>query len=339
MKQNEKIKVGIIGLGVGKKHIIAYQSHPLVEINKICDTNNERLQEVEQEFPGIDGVNDFVEVVDDPNIDIVSIASYDNYHCEQILRALNNGKHVYVEKPMCLFDNEAKSIRKLLNSKPELQLSSNLVLRTCPRFIRLKEAVLSGEMGDIYSISADYLWGRKYRLANGWRKDMDYYSIILGAGVHMIDLLNWVTNLLPVEVKAYGNQIATKNSNLKHNDFAAILLKYDTGLIVQVSAHGGCIHPHFHDLRVFGTKKTFINGIAGGVWVNSSDHDVLPVDIPEEYPGKANRGDVIKTFIDSILNRNIQPLVSTDDIFNTMSVCFAAEKAMHTNSNVKVEYI
>ena len=63
------------------------------------------------------------------------------------------------------------------------------------------------------------------------------------------------------------------------------------------------------------------------------------MDIAEEYPGKANRGDVIKTFINSIFNRNIKPLVSTDDIFNTMSVCFAAEKAMHTNSNVKVEYI
>ena len=335
----EKLRVGVIGLGVGSKHIDAYQSHPSAEVVKICDINNDRLKEVTREYYRIDGVSNPDEILDDNCIDVVSIASYDNYHCEQILRALKNEKHVYVEKPMCLFDHEAKSIRDLLNSKPELQLSSNLVLRTCPRFVRLKDAILSGEMGDIYSISADYLWGRKYKLTKGWRKDMDYYSIVLGAGVHMIDLLNWMTNLLPVEVKAYGNQIATKNSNLKHSDFMAILLKYDTGLIVQVSAHGGCIHPHCHDLRVYGTKKTFINGIAGGVWINSSDPDVLPVDIAEEYPGKANRGDVIKTFINSIFNRNIKPLVSTDDIFNTMSVCFAAEKAMHTNSNVKVEYI
>jgi predicted dehydrogenase len=333
------LKVGIVGLGVGEKHLISYESHSNTEVYKICDINPDKLENVGRRYPNLKRTGDPQEILSDPGIDIVSIASYDNFHYEQILVALKKGKHVYVEKPLCLFHREAVEIRKHLNLYPELRLSSNLVLRTCPRFVRLKDAILSGEMGDIYSISADYFWGRKYKLTNGWRKDMDYYSIILGAGIHMIDLLNWVTKLLPVEVKAYGNQIVTKNSNLKYNDFAAILLKYDTGLVVQVSAHGGCMHPHFHDLRVFGTKKTFMNGIAGGVWVNSSDPDVLPVDIAEEYPGKANRGDVIKTFIDSILNRNIQPLVSTDDIFNTMSVCFAAEKAINESCTIKINYI
>jgi predicted dehydrogenase len=333
------LKAGVIGLGVGEKHVEGYLNHPNCEVVALCDFSDEQITKTRGKYPDVNIASSADEILENPEINIVSIASYDNYHHEQVVTALNQGKHVFAEKPICLNIQEAQDIRKCLREHPGLKLSSNMTLRTCPRFVRLKDAVLSGEMGDIYSISADYLWGRKYKLTNGWRKDMDYYSIVLGAGVHMIDLLSWVTNLLPVEVKAYGNQIATKNSNLKHNDFMAILLKYDTGLVVQVTAHGGCMHPHFHDLRVYGTKKTFINGIAEGVWINSSDPDVLPVDIVEDYPCKTNRGDVIKTFVDSILNKNIQPLVSTDDIFNTMSVCFAAEKAMHTNSNVKVEYI
>jgi len=333
------LKVGVIGLGVGGKHIEEYLSHADCEVVSLCDFSDEKLSEAREKYPGMRIASDADEILEDQGIDVVSIASYDNYHHDQIITALNRGKHVFVEKPLCLNIQEAQDIRKCLNKHPRLKLSSNMVLRTCPRFIRLKDAVLSGEMGDIYSISADYLWGRKYKLTNGWRKDMDYYSIVLGAGVHMIDLLNWVTGLLPVEVKAYGNQITTGNSDLKYHDFAAMFLKYDTGLVAQVSAHGGCVHPHFHDLRVYGTKKTFMNGIEGGVWINSSVPDVLPVDIVEEYPGKTNRGDVIKTFIDSIRNRNVQPLVNTDDIFSTMSVCFAAEKAVHTNTNVKVKYI
>ncbi|MDH3975361.1 MAG: Gfo/Idh/MocA family oxidoreductase, partial [Deltaproteobacteria bacterium] len=265
----KKIKVGIIGLGVGRKHIAGFQSHPQSQVIKTCDFDNERLEDVKQEYPEIEGVCSADEVLNDPDIDVVSIASYDNYHFEQITQALNNGKHVYVEKPMCLFDYEARSIRGLLKSKPEIKLSSNLVLRTCPRFVRLKEAVQSGEMGDIYSMKAEYLWGRKHKLTDGWRKDMDFYSIIHGAAVHMIDLLIWMIDMLPVEVKAYGNQITTKDSEMKYNDFAAILMKFETGLIAEVSAHGGCVHPHFHNISIYGSNKSFINGITGGVWVNS----------------------------------------------------------------------
>jgi len=334
-----KLKVGIIGLGVGEKHLVSYESHSCSEVYKICDINVEKLKSVGLRYPDVKLTENPQEVLNDPDIDIVSIASYDNFHYEQILIALKNGKHIYVEKPLCLFHGDAVNIRKHLTLYPELHLSSNLVLRTCPRFIRLRNAVLSGEMGDIYSISADYLWGRKYKLTSGWRTKMGYYSIILGAGIHMIDLLNWVTNLLPVEVKAYGNQIATKNSDLKHNDYASILIRYETGLVVQVSAHGGCTHPHFHDLRVFGTKKTFINGISGGVWINSADPDVRPVGVEEEYPGKAERSGIIRTFVDSIVNKKIKPMVSINDIFNAMSICFAAEKAMSTNTTVSIEYI
>ncbi len=332
-----ELRVGVIGLGVGAKHIAAYQSHHSAKVVKICDANNERLQEVLREYPEIDGVNNSSEILDDNCMDVVSIASYDNYHSEQILQAFNNGKHVYVEKPMCLFDHEAKSIRNLLNLKPELQLSSNLVLRTCPRFIRLKEAIASGEMGDIYSIQANYFWGRKHKLTDGWRKDMKFYSIIHGAAVHMIDLLIWIADMLPVEVKAYGNGIATKNSDMKYDDYASILLKYETGLIAEVSVHGGCVHPHFHDVRVYGTESTFINGIERGIWIDSENHNFRSIE--EDYPAKAERGSVIRTFIDSIVDKSLQPIVAADDIFNAMSICFAAEKAVHSNTAIKVDYL
>ena len=333
----EKLRVGVIGLGVGRKHIDAYQAHPSAEVVKISDISNDRLQEVVREYPETEGVSDPNEILDDNRIDVVSIASYDNYHCEQILQGLNNEKNVYVEKPMCLFDHEARSIRTLLSLKPELQLSSNLVLRTCPRFIRLKEAIASGEMGDIYSIQANYLWGRKHKLTDGWRKDMKFYSIIHGAAVHMIDLVVWITDMLPLEVKAYGNQISTRNSGMRYNDYASILLKYETGLIAEVSVHGGCVHPHFHDVRVYGTESTFINGIERGIWIDSENHNIRS--IKENYPAKAERGNTIRSFVDSIVDKSLQPIVRADDIFNAMSICFAAERAVHKNANVRIEYI
>ncbi|MDH3974306.1 MAG: hypothetical protein OEV42_08505, partial [Deltaproteobacteria bacterium] len=61
--------------------------------------------------------------------------------------------------------------------------------------------------------------------------------------------------------------------------------------------------------------------------------------IKEEYPGKARRKDSITTFIDSILNKKIEPMVTDTDVFNVMSICYAAEKSITTNETTQVEYI
>ena len=56
-------------------------------------------------------------------------------------------------------------------------------------------------------------------------------------------------------------------------------------------------------------------------------------------PAKEERAKVITTFVNSILNNNISPIVPANDVFDVMSVCFAAEKAMNNSTNVKVNYI
>ncbi len=337
--KSEKLKIGIIGLGIGARHIEAYASHKKCEVIKICDFNEKKLNAIATLYPEIKKCKDSLEVIKDPEIDVVSIASYDNYHYAQIKDSIINNKHVFVEKPMCLFKNEAVIIRKLLNKNPHIHLSSNLVLRTCPRFVALKKTIASGKLGNIYHIQADYLWGRIFKLLDGWRKNMDYYSIVLGASIHMIDLVLWLTDMKPLEVIGRGNKIATDNSEMKYDDFAVSLLKFKNNLIAEIKSHGGCVHPHFHNVNVFGTKKTFMSNYIGAKWIESCDFKKPLKDIKEEYPGKANRTEIITTFIDSILNGKIKPIVSKDEVFDTLSVCFAAEEAIKKNKSVKINYL
>ena len=333
------MRAGIIGLGVGEKHIESYQGHPQCEVVALCDFSEEKISMVKNRYPGLKLTKKAEEILDDPEIDIVSIASFDNYHYEQIIQGLNNDKHLFVEKPLVLHPEEAKSIRKILNKKPSIRLSSNLNLRTTPRFIRLKEAVQSGELGRVYYLEGDYLWGRISKLTDGWRKEMDFYSIVHGAAVHMIDLILWIMEMKPLEVKGYGNRIATQNSGFKFNDFAVILMRFENGMIAKVSANGGCVHPHFHRMGVFGTKKTFSYDISGGKMIDSSDPNADIVALIEEYPATNERKKVITTFIDSILNTGTKPVVSCEEVFETLSVCFAAEKSIHENRSILVEYI
>ena len=64
-----------------------------------------------------------------------------------------------------------------------------MVLRTCPLFYKVRNCILTNNMGSIYHIEVDYLWGRKTKLISGWRSEAKFYSIIHGAAVHMVDLV------------------------------------------------------------------------------------------------------------------------------------------------------
>ena len=333
------LKAGIIGLGVGKKHIEAFNRHPGCKVTALCDFSEEKCAEVSNEYPKMRITKQAEDILHDPELDIISVASFDNYHYGHVLGALENGKHVFVEKPLCLYPQEAVSIRRVLDENLDIRLSSNLPLRTCPRFVRLKEAVLSKEMGKVFYMEGDYFWGRINKMTDGWRGKMEFYSIVLGAAVHMIDLLIWVSGQYPMEVQGYGNQIATSGSEFKFNDFASILMKFENGMIAKVCANGGCVHPHFHRVTVFGTKKSFVHEISGGMWMESGDLQAESVEVKEEYPGVEERNKVITTFIDSILDTEARAIVPIEDVFSTISVCFAAEKAVKEKKPVKIEYI
>ena len=332
------LKAGIIGLGVGEKHIQAYESHPDCEVIALCDFAEEKFFKAAQKYPGINITRDAGEILSDPKINVVSIASFDNYHFEQVMKAIQNDKHVFVEKPLCLHQSEAIQIRSLLRKNSHIKISSNLNLRTCPRFKWLKNAIHAGHMGQIYYIEADYLWGRLQKLCNGWRKEMDFYSIVHGAAVHMIDLVLWLTGMTPVEVQGYGSKISTLGSDFKYNDFATILIKFNNGMIAKVSANGGCVHPHFHKLTLYGTRKTFIHDIGGAKLLNCRNPQSEIKDINEEYPGQ-EKGDIIYSFIQSILHSNAEAIVTDYDVFTTMSVCFAAEKAIKEGQPTTIQYI
>lgn len=332
------IKAGVIGLGVGEHHARAAASHSGCVVAALCDLDGNRLSEVSKQHANAYLTDDADRIFLDPHIDLVCIASYDDAHVGHVMTALQQGKHVFVEKPMCLSGDEMSQIYSALQERPELRLSSNLGLRSCPRFSGVREAVQSGEMGDVYHMEGEYLWGRKVKLTDGWRKDIPFYSIILGAAVHMVDLLLWTTGTLPVSVRGVGNNIATRNSELRYNDFAAFFLEYENGMTAKVAAHGGCVHPHFHRFVVHGTQKTFMNDLSGALWLDSSDPTVSPVPDKRAYPARKERDAVILSFIDSLNETSQNPLVAEKDVFDCMAVCIAAEEAIRTNQNIQIDY-
>ena len=332
-----KLKAGIIGLGVGETHIAGYNAHPDCTVTAVCDISDSKLREVEKKYSGLKFTNNADEILSDSEIDLVSIASYDNVHYEQMIKAIENEKHIFVEKPMCLYEKEAKHIRSLLKREPNLKISSNLILRKSSRFIRLKEMIQNGELGQLFYIEGDYNYGRLEKITDGWRGKIDFYSVVYGGSVHLIDLLLWLTQDTIIEVSAYGNQIASNGSQFRYNDLVVAIFKFQSGIIGKVTANFGGVRPHFHGLAIYGTKASFINDVPYGKLFRSSDPNAHPEEVKEAYPG-VQKGDLIYNFVDSILNGSKME-VSADDVFKSMSVCFAIEESVKQNRPVRVNYI
>ncbi|MBL7129789.1 MAG: Gfo/Idh/MocA family oxidoreductase [Candidatus Omnitrophica bacterium] len=332
-----KLRVGIIGLGVGELHIKGYNMHPECEVVALCDFSDEKLTMAREKYPDMKITRQAGEILEDQGIDVVSIASYDNYHYEQIVKAFANNKHIFVEKPFCLYEEQAIHIRTLLRDKPQLKMSSNLILRKCPRFRLLKEMIEARNLGELFYIEGDYNYGRLHKITEGWRSKIDFYSVIYGGGVHIIDLLLWLTKDLIVEVMAYGNNISSRGTRFRYNDMVTCILKFKSGIVGKVAVNMGCVFPHFHPLSVYGTKATFVNGLEHGLLFKSRNPLKGPEKIQVAYPG-VHKGDLIYSFIDSILN-GFQGEVSQKEIFNSMSVCFAIEKAVNRRRPVAVKYI
>jgi len=163
MKKN--LNVGVVGLGVGEQHVVGYQQLEATNVTDICDINPKVLKDVGDRNKIFGRHSDYRMITENPEIDIVSIASYDDHHVEQAISAFNHGKHVMIEKPIAL--NRADSERLLRAQQDSGRLiTSNLILRQSPRFKELKTWIDDGYFGDIVAIEGDYihqiLWSKVF---------------------------------------------------------------------------------------------------------------------------------------------------------------------------------
>jgi predicted dehydrogenase len=329
------LRAAVIGLGVGEQHIAGFAAHPRCRVVAAADVDPARCAAARRKFPGIDVHENPLDLIARSDVDVVSIASPDDAHYAQILAAIEHDKHLFVEKPVCLAWDELREIRRRLRSKPGLALSSNLVLRRSPRFVDLKRRVEAGELGRLYYLEADYNYGRIHKLLEGWRGRIPNYSVMLGGGVHVVDLLLWLTGGRVTEVVAFGNDLSTRGSSFRGMDLVAALLRFEDGTVAKLAANFGCVFPHFHRLLAYGTGGTFENGLdAGRLW-RSRDPGAAPDRIDTLYPAVA-KGALIPSFLDRILE-GTPAAVPDDDVFRTMAVCFAIDRAVASGGTARVE--
>ncbi len=153
--EKDSIKIGQIGLGHWGRNILR-NLHELGVLAKACDIDQKVISEHKKNYPYVDFTTDYEEVIRDKKIDAVVISTPAVTHYELVIKALNEGKDVFVEKPLALRLNEAEEAVEIAERKNKILMVGH-ILQYHPAIKKLKEKVKSGEIGKIQYIYSNRL--------------------------------------------------------------------------------------------------------------------------------------------------------------------------------------
>jgi predicted dehydrogenase len=250
----KKLKVGVIGAGsISTLHLNSYQNNTQVELTAICDLNEQRAREKAKQYQIAEVYTDYNELLKNADIDSVSICTWNNSHAEIAIAALNAGKNVLVEKPLCKTVEEALKVEEAVQKNKKV-LQVGFVRRYANNTRVLKNFMDAGELGEIYYAKASCL--RRLGNPGGWFSDVERSGggPLIDLGVHIIDL-SWylmgkpkVKSISGNTYKRLGNRAQVQNLSFYQaadydaskntvEDMANALIRFENGasLYVDVS--------------------------------------------------------------------------------------------------------
>ena len=269
----EKIKIAIVGTGnISNVHIKAYLKNPNVELYAFCDINEEKLKARGAEY-GITRLYTDEETMlrELPEIDAISVCTWNSAHAPCTILALSYGKHVLCEKPMAMNAIEAQAMIDA-SKKYGKKLMVGFVRRFGNDAAITKDFIDAGNLGDVYYAKTTYL--RRNGCPGGWFGDKSRSGggPLIDLGVHVIDLARYLMGC-PKPISVYGATFDCigKRKNLKDKasynirgkgeeifdveDMATALIRFDNSAVLSVEASFNLhIKKDTGTIELFGSK-------------------------------------------------------------------------------------
>jgi predicted dehydrogenase len=202
MKVTKKnIKVGVVGCGYWGPNLIRnLRSSADCQLKVICDQSETRLAHMRRLHPDVATSNSFEQVLNDPELDALVIATPVGLHFQMAKAALNVGKHVFVEKPMARTGAEAEELVSMAERQGLVLMVGHTFLFS-PAVRRMKEIIDAGDIGQVQYISA-----RRLNLGL-FQKDI---NVAWDLAPHDISILLYLLDELPSSVSCQGSSHVTR---------------------------------------------------------------------------------------------------------------------------------
>ena len=196
-----KIKVGVIVCGkiANNAHIPSYMANKEAEIVYFCDIIPERAEKAVETYKCGKAITDYHEILNDPQIDAVSVCTPNKAHSVIAIEALKAGKHVLCEKPAARTYAEVEEMQKTAKETGKV-LNIGVVNRFNDAVNKIREIIQAGELGEVFHV---YVSFRAHRSIPGLGGDFTTHAVS-GGGV----LIDWGVHFLDIVMYCTGDPVA-----------------------------------------------------------------------------------------------------------------------------------
>jgi len=260
----KKLRVGVVGLGIGRMHIEGWRQHPQAEVVAIADADPARLATVGDAFGIAARHAGASAMLAAERLDAVSICTPNKYHLPLALAAFEAGCHVLCEKPMALNAAEGRTMLAA-SQRAGKRLMINFSYRFSAQSRALKAQVDSGLFGDFYF--GRTVWHRRRGMPGfgGWfgTKALAGGGPLIDLGVHRLDLALWLmgypkpTWVMGSTYDPIARRIAdAAGKPFDVEDLAAAMIRFDNGatLMLEASWAANIREAELMETRLLGTK-------------------------------------------------------------------------------------
>ncbi len=255
---------------MGKLHGDQINAVPGMRVTAACDIDAARMKQAEEDFPGIATYTDVKALLKDSNVDLCVLILPHNLHAPVAMQCLKAGKHVVLEKPMCITTAEAKAMIDLA-SRNDLMLTVYHNRRHDADFKALRQAVADGLLGEVFSIE---MWGGGYGKPGTWWRSKKEISggAFYDWGAHYLDWLLNIVQAPVVNVNGYFHKRLWKESS--NEDHVQAVIRFANGVVANVQM-SSIAHHSLPRWRVLGTKGAVVSGDSGFDYY--TQHEGVPV--------------------------------------------------------------
>ncbi len=326
-----ELGVLLIGPGwVAGRHLSSFLENPYTEIRAIAGSRprdkahaEAYMQELGFRCPFYE---DWESALRREDIDLVSICTVNSQHFPMGLAALEAGKHVLVEKPLCFSREQA---RRLVEAAERAGVGTHVghVVRYYPLVQHLLRFVRKGGVGEVYYCESDY-W---HEIKGSWKVSTETAgSSLLMGGCHSVDIvLAMMGEECRVDEVFAFSAHPRRRMDFEYDPTISVLMKFENGALGKVSTSLECLMPYVFHLQVNGTEGTIRNhGIFSRHFRDSKGFMKLHAEYPDDPDVKRHPfGREIDDFVRCIREGRESPL-SFRRVWPVYEVIFAAQDSV-----------
>lgn len=339
----KKYNVGIIGYGwVASAHIPAINASSLAQVTAVYSSRALDSAALSAQHGGeITAYTDLDALLANPDIDAVSICSYPYQHAAQVIQAAAAGKHLIIEKPLCLSRKDLRAIQAAIR-KAKVKTCVCFECRYSSQFLATKATIDAGLLGTLHYGEVDYYhgigpWYGQFRWNT--RKDAGG-SALLTAGCHALDALLLCLGTDVTEVTSYTTKSRSRIFKpYEYNTSSVTLLKFKSGAIGKCAAVVDCLQPYYFHTHLVGSEGSLLDNKFHSMKLGTNKQQwsslamkMLDSGDVSDHPYTTQ----FAAFFEALAAGREMPLTSFADAARTHEILFAADQSAATGRPVKL---